>query len=126
MTFSSFKTCTFTALGAATLSVGYSTSAFASLGLFEHGSGIQSQALGGVVYGTAFETTTIGMNPANLTAFAPRYDLGVDVMRPRATGYIKGNAAGPDSDHDTDRGTYLYVPQGGAPPGSWARVCAWA
>ncbi len=113
MTFSSFKTWAYTALGAATLSVGYNTPAFASLGLFEHGSGIQSQALGGVVYGAAFETTTIGMNPANLAAFAPRYDLGVDVMRPRATGYIKGNAAGPDSDHDTDRGTYLYVPQGG-------------
>ncbi len=111
-----FKILTYSMIGAAALGTVLSTQADASLGLFEHGSGIQSQALGGVVYGTASETTSIAMNPANLAAFAPRYDIGVDVMRPRATGYIKGNAAGPDSDHDTDRGTYLYVPQGGV---SW-------
>ncbi len=88
----------------------------ATLGVFEHGAGIRAQGRGGVTYTMAPETTAIGLNPALLSEMGNRYDIGLNVLRPRSTVWIKDNALGEDSKHFSDRSLYLFIPQGG-----WAK-----
>lgn len=91
-------------------------SAHATLGLFEHGNGIQSMAMGGVGYSVGFETTALGANPAHALALGDRYDVGVDLFWAEAIATYRGNAAGPDESYSSDAKSYYAIPQGG-----WSR-----
>lgn len=91
-------------------------SANATLGVFEHGNGIQSMAMGGVSYSVAYETTALGANPAHALALGDRYDIGVDLFWAEAIATYRGNAAGPDESYASDGKNYYAIPQGG-----WSR-----
>lgn len=92
----------------------FSASASATLGVFEHGNGINSMGMGGVTYAYATETTTLGANPAHALSLGNRWDAGVDVFWANAEGRYEGNAAGPDGEVFTSDGRSWYmIPQGG-------------
>lgn len=87
--------------------------AFATLGIFEHGNGLQSMGAGGVGYVSAGETTALAANPAHALALGERWDIGVDVFSPVANARYEGNAAGPDARYRTDAKRWWAIPQGG-------------
>lgn len=88
--------------------------ASATLGVFEHGNGINSMGMGGVTYSYATETTTLGANPAHALSLGDRWDAGVDVFWANAEGRYEGNLAGPDGEVFTSDGRSWYaIPQGG-------------
>ena len=84
----------------------------ATLGLFEHGNGIQSMGMGGVSYSIAGETTALGANPAHALSLGHRYDVGVDTFWALATARYVDNDLGDDL-FRTDAKRYYYIPQGG-------------
>jgi len=88
-------------------------SANATLGVFEHGNGIQSMGMGGVSYSVAYETTALGANPAHALGLGNRYDVGVDLFWAEAIATFRGNAAGPDESYPSDAKSYYAIPQGG-------------
>lgn len=98
-------------------------SANATLGIFEHGAGIQSMGWGGVTYAMAGETTALSANPAHAAALGNRYDIGFDAFAPLAKASYEGNAAGPDERYLSNGRSYYLVPQGGV---SWALSERWA
>lgn len=85
----------------------------ATLGIFEHGSGIKSMGMGGIAYGYADETTALGANPAHLFSLGHRFDIGADVFTPQASARFEGNAAGPDESYRNTGHRVFWVPQGG-------------
>lgn len=85
----------------------------ATLGVFEHGNGIQSMAMGGVSYSVGYETTALGANPAHALALGNRYDVGVDVFWAEAIATYRGNTLGPDESYSSDAKSYYAIPQGG-------------
>jgi long-chain fatty acid transport protein len=88
--------------------------ASATLGVFEHGNGINSMGMGGVTYSYATETTTLGANPAHALSLGNRWDVGADVFWANAEGRYEGNLAGPDGEVFTSDGRSWYIiPQGG-------------
>ena len=87
--------------------------AHATLGVFEHGNGIQSLGMGGITYSAAGETTALGGNPAHAMSLGNRYDVGVDFFTATAKSYIHGNALGPDEMYKSDGRAYYMIPQGG-------------
>jgi long-chain fatty acid transport protein len=87
--------------------------AHATLGVFEHGNGIQSLGMGGVTYSVAGETTALGGNPAHAIALGQRYDVGVDFFTATAKSTIRGNDLGPDQTYASDGRAYYMIPQGG-------------
>lgn len=87
--------------------------AFATLGIFEHGNGLQSMGAGGVGYVSAGETTALAANPAHALSLGDRWDVGVDVFSPLANARYEGNAAGPDARYRTDAKRWWSIPQGG-------------
>ncbi|MCC2656475.1 MAG: long-chain fatty acid transporter [Panacagrimonas sp.] len=94
----------------------FSNSASATLGVFEHGNGINSMGMGGVTYSYATETTTLGANPAHALSLGDRWDFGADVFWANAEGRYEGNTAGgaPDGEVFTSDGRSWYmIPQGG-------------
>lgn len=90
-----------------------STSAHASLGMFEHGNGIASMGMGGVSYSFAEETTTLAANPAHALALGNRYDVGIDVFAAEAGASYEGNALGPDETFKSKGREWYSIPQGG-------------
>jgi long-chain fatty acid transport protein len=92
----------------------FTTSASATLGVFEHGNGINSMGMGGVTYSYATETTTLGANPAHALSLGDRWDFGTDVFWANAEGRYKGNALGPDGEvFNSDGRAWYQIPQGG-------------
>ncbi|MGH8519815.1 MAG: OmpP1/FadL family transporter, partial [Panacagrimonas sp.] len=90
------------------------TPASATLGVFEHGNGINSMGMGGVTYSYATETTALGANPAHALSLGNRWDFGADVFWANAEGRYKDNALGPDGEVFTSDGRSWYmIPQGG-------------
>ena len=90
------------------------TTASATLGVFEHGNGINSMGMGGVTYSYATETTTLGANPAHALSLGDRWDFGTDVFWANAEGRYKGNALGPDGEvFNSDGRSWYSIPQGG-------------
>ncbi|MCC2658411.1 MAG: long-chain fatty acid transporter [Panacagrimonas sp.] len=87
--------------------------AHATLGVFEHGNGIQSLGMGGVTYSFAGETTALGGNPAHALSLGDRYDVGIDFFTATAKSYIHDNALGPDEVYKSDGRSYYMIPQGG-------------
>lgn len=87
--------------------------ASATLGVFEHGNGLQSMAMGGVGYSVGFETTALGANPAHALDLGNRFDVGVDMFWAEATARYRGNQAGPDAVFESDGKSYYAIPQGG-------------
>ncbi|HKY91449.1 MAG TPA: outer membrane protein transport protein [Nevskiaceae bacterium] len=88
-------------------------SAHATLGVFEHGNGIKSMGMGGVVYTFAEETTALSGNPAHAVRLGSRWDFGVDLFGAEAEASYEGNALGPDESYKSDGKTYYMIPQGG-------------
>ena len=86
--------------------------AHATLGIFEHGSGIKSLGFGGVSYIGIEETTALSANPAQAIAMGSRFDVGVDVLRVSGGAEIIGNAAGPDQSFQFKSNQYP-IPQVG-------------
>lgn len=87
--------------------------AHATLGIFEHGNGIQSLGMGGIAYSYAGETTALGGNPAHALSLGNRYDVGVDFFTATAEWTVRGNALGPDDSWESDGRSYYMIPQGG-------------
>jgi long-chain fatty acid transport protein len=87
--------------------------AHATLGVFEHGAGIQSLGEGGISYVAPGETTAMAANPASATALGNRYDLGWDELSPDARATLDGNSLGPDQSYDSDAHHFYHIPQGG-------------
>lgn len=87
--------------------------ALATLGVFEHGNGINSMGMGGVTYSYATETTTLGANPAHALSLGDRWDLGADVFWANADGRYKGNDLAPDMSYKSDGRSWYIIPQGG-------------
>ncbi len=87
--------------------------ALATLGVFEHGNGINSMGMGGVTYSYATETTTLGANPAHALSLGDRWDLGADVFWANADGRYKGNDLAPDMSYKSDGRSWYVIPQGG-------------
>jgi long-chain fatty acid transport protein len=87
--------------------------AHASLGIFEHGNGIKSCGLGGIVYGVGEEAVVLSANPAHAAALGSRYDVGVNVFLPMSTSRIRDNAIGPNDQTDNDGRRWYPIPQGG-------------
>lgn len=85
----------------------------ATLGIFEHGNGIQSMSMGGVSYSIAFETTTLSANPAHALALGNRFDIGLDTFFAEGISTFSGNDAGPDDTWRSDGRSYFFIPQGG-------------
>lgn len=85
----------------------------ASLGPYEHGSGIKSQGAGGVSYAFGEESTPIALNPALAAALDDRNDLGIDFVFPKAAGTFEGNLLGPDETYKADGQKLYFIPQGG-------------
>jgi long-chain fatty acid transport protein len=85
----------------------------ATLGVFEHGSGIKSLGEGGISYVAGGETTTLAANPAFATRLGSRYDIGIDELTPDARTSIAGNSLGPDRSYDSDAHHFYPIPQGG-------------
>lgn len=85
----------------------------ASIGLFEHGSGIKSMGMGGLSYAVGEETTVLPTNPALLQGMGKRLDLGVDVLHPDANATIHDNPAAADQRSRTSGRHWYPVPQGG-------------
>ncbi|GAC1619714.1 MAG: outer membrane protein transport protein [Nevskia sp.] len=85
----------------------------ATLGLFEHGTGIASLGFGGISYVGDNDSTAISANPASAIALGSRFDLGSDLLLIKERAQILGNAAGPDASYRSD-GKHLFpIPQGG-------------
>jgi long-chain fatty acid transport protein len=85
----------------------------ATLGVFEHGSGIKSLGDGGISYVAPEETTAIAANPASAIALGRRFDLGIDMLTPDARSSIVGNSLGPDQTYDSNAHHFYPIPQGG-------------
>ncbi|MDB5977657.1 MAG: hypothetical protein JWR07_4417 [Nevskia sp.] len=85
----------------------------ATLGVFEHGSGIKSLGEGGISYVAGEETTAIAANPALAAGMGKRFDLGIDLLSPDARSSIVGNSLGPDQTYDSDAHHFYPIPQGG-------------
>ena len=85
----------------------------ATLGVFEHGSGIKSLGDGGISYVAPEETTAIAANPAAAMSLGRRFDLGLDMLSPDARASIVGNSLGPDQTNDSDAHHFYPIPQGG-------------
>lgn len=85
----------------------------ATLGVFEHGSGIKSLGEGGISYVAPGETTAIAANPALAAALGNRYDIGLDELTPDDRATISGNALGPDQTSNSDAHHFYPIPQGG-------------
>jgi len=83
----------------------------ATLGLFEHGSGIKSLGYGGVSYVGVDETTALGANPAFAIGLGRRFDIGADVLTIKSSTTIVGNAAGPDATYASDGRHVFPIPQ---------------
>lgn len=90
-----------------------SFSASATLGVFEHGSGIKSMGFGGVDYVGNEEATSLGANPSSLIQLGDRVDVGTDVITIRSRSYVTGNAAGPDDSFSSNGRHALPIPQAG-------------
>lgn len=86
--------------------------AHATLGIFEHGSGIKSLGFGGVSYAGIEETTALSANPALAIAMGNRFDIGIDVLHVSGGAEIIGNAAGPDESFQF-KSNYYPIPQVG-------------
>lgn len=87
--------------------------AWATLGLFEHGNGIQSMGMGGVGYSFSEESMGLSANPAHALLLENRYDVGVDMFISTAVARYRGNAAGPDADFESDGRDFYSIPQAG-------------
>lgn len=85
----------------------------ATLGVFEHGSGIKSLGNGGISYVAAEETTAIAANPASAVMLGERFDLGIDMLSPDARSSIVGNSLAPDQTYDSNAHHFYPIPQGG-------------
>jgi long-chain fatty acid transport protein len=84
--------------------------AHATLGIFEHGSGIKSLGFGGISYVGIDETTALSANPAQAIAMGDRFDIGIDMLRVSGGAEIIGNAAGPDESFQF-QSNYYPIPQ---------------
>lgn len=99
---------------AALLALSFPFSALATLSIFEHGNGIRSMGMGGTVYATGEETTTLAANPALALSLGRRYDVGADLFMPEARASYTGNQAGSSEEfYKTSGRTYYWIPQGG-------------
>lgn len=85
----------------------------ATLGVFEHGSGIKSLGEGGISYVAGGETTAIAANPALALALGNRYDIGMDELTPDERTTVSGNSLGPDRTYDSNAHHFYPIPQGG-------------
>lgn len=85
----------------------------ATLGVFEHGSGIKSLGEGGISYTAGEESTVITANPALAAGLGERFDVGMDELTPDARASISGNSLGPDQAYDSDAHHFYPIPQGG-------------
>lgn len=95
------------------LLVSAASPAFATLGVFEHGNGINSMGMGGVTYSYATETTTLGANPAHALSLGNRWDFGADYFWANAEGRYVGNALGDEQVYESDGRSWYQIPQGG-------------
>ncbi len=85
----------------------------ATLGIFEHGTGIKALGYGGVSYIGVDESTAISANPALAFGLGGRFDLGADFLVVRGGTKISGNAAGPDEYYGSTGKKYFPIPQFG-------------
>ncbi len=95
----------------------------ATLGIYEHGSGIKSLGYGGVSYVGIEETTAISANPAAAILLGDRFDIGSDMLEIKSQTSVDGNAAGPDQSFPCDVRHLFPIPQAGVTlslPGRWA------
>jgi len=69
--------------------------AFATLGYFQHGSGLKAKGMGGVGIALPQDTTGAAMNPAGLGFVGNRLDVELDWFRPIRDAEIVGNANPP-------------------------------
>lgn len=91
----------------------FASSAHATLGIFEHGTGIKSLGYGGVSYIGVEESTAISANPALTFGIGDRFDIGADILVVRGGTRISGNAAGPDEHYNSTGKKYFPIPQFG-------------
>lgn len=89
------------------------SSAQASLGIFEHGPGIKSQGAGGVSFAFGEDSNPISSNPALTAALGNRNDVGISVFLPEPHMRYRGNSLGPDERFDSDGQDVYPIPQGG-------------
>ncbi len=90
-----------------------SFSAHATLGIFEHGTGIKSLAYGGVSYIGIDESTALSANPALALGLGSRFDIGTDLLIVRGGTRISGSPTGPDEYYRSNGKKYFPIPQMG-------------
>lgn len=99
--------------GLAALTLLASFDANATLGIFEHGTGIKSLGYGGISYIGIDESTAISANPALAISQGSRFDIGSDLLIVRGGTRFTGNLAGPDRHYASDGKKYFPIPQMG-------------
>lgn len=90
-----------------------SFNARATLGIFEHGTGIKSLAYGGISYIGIDESTVISANPALTMGLGNRFDIGNDLLIVRGGTKISGSPTGPDEHYKSNGKKYFPIPQMG-------------
>jgi long-chain fatty acid transport protein len=85
--------------------------AFATLGYFEHGYGVQAEGLGGAAIAYPKDSVAIASNPAALFSLGDRLDIGADLFVPDRGASITGNGAGPDQSFDGSGVDSFLIPQ---------------
>lgn len=85
----------------------------ATLGPFEHGTGIKGLAFGGVSYIGTDESTAISANPALAIGLGSRFDVGSNLLIVEGGTRITGNAAGPDDFYPSNGKRLFPIPQFG-------------
>jgi long-chain fatty acid transport protein len=90
-------------IGLAALALTVPLSSQGAYGIFTHGQGIESQAMGGIAFTTISETYAAFSNPALLQKVGDRLDLGLDYIWVSGTASIDGSAAGPNDLFKSDK-----------------------
>ncbi len=88
-----------------------SFNARATLGIYEHGTGIKSLSYGGISYIGIDESTVLSANPAQAIGLGSRFDVGNDLLIVRGGTRISGNPAGPDDYYPSNGKKYFPIPQ---------------
>lgn len=100
-------------IGLATLALAVPFSSQGAYGIFTHGQGIESQAMGGIAFTSIGETYAAFSNPALLHKVGDRLDLGLDYLWVSGGGTIDNSPAGPNDLFKSDKTRHFPIPQGG-------------
>ena len=100
------------------LSIGVTTTAFATDGYFSSGYGAKQSAMGGVGVALPGDSMAAAANPAGMVVVGNRFDLNLTIFRPNRNGTIVGNQLPPgypdvNGTYDANGESSFYIPEFG-------------